>query len=79
MWAGWWVKDLLSQEVDNEPVVAGELANEGPGRLMTAKRKCREVQTGGPSFSPFDKIGHVGCAEIDGSNTEHQRSCLYWS
>ena len=43
---------------------------------MTAKRKRREIQTGGPSLGPFDKIGHIGIAEIDRSNRAHKRGCL---
>src|SRR5580704_18716393 len=40
---------FFRQEVDNEAVVAGELADERTRRGVTVKRKRREVDTGGPS------------------------------
>src|SRR5580693_1111343 len=46
---------LFGEKVDDEPVVAGELADKGTWRGMTAERERREIQSGRPSFSALKK------------------------
>ena len=67
---------LLGQEVDDEAVVAGELADEGARRGMTAQRERREIYPGRPSLGPFDEIVQVGLSEFDGRHGVHQRGGL---
>src|SRR5271169_2638969 len=54
-------KHLLGEKVDDEPVVASELADEGTWRGMTAEGECRQAQSGRPSFSALQKNIQVGC------------------
>ena len=53
---------LLGEKVDDEPVVAGKLADEGAGRGVTAQGERREIQSGWPSFSALEKNSQVGSA-----------------
>jgi hypothetical protein len=46
---------LFGEKVDDEPVVAGELVDEGTWRGMTAEGERREIQSGRPSFSALKK------------------------
>src|ERR1017187_751530 len=46
---------LLGEEVDDEPVVASELADEGARGGVTAKRERREIQSGRPSFRAIEE------------------------
>src|SRR5579859_6551707 len=48
---------LLGEKVDDEPVLASELPDEGPWRGMTAQGQRREIQPGRPSFSALEKNG----------------------
>ncbi len=50
-------ENFLDEESSDEPVVAGELADEVPGRGMTAKGPGREIDSRRPSFGPPDQIG----------------------
>src|SRR5271165_2734648 len=67
---------LLGEEVDNEPVVAGELADEGPWRGVPAQGERRKVISGGPSLGTFEEKGEVRRAEIDPGDIAHQSRCL---
>src|SRR6202011_4022661 len=64
---------LLGEEVDDEPVVASELADEGARRGVTAQRERREVQSGRPSFGAFEENRQVGLAELNAGDRVHKR------
>ena len=51
---------LLGQEVEDEPAVTGELADEGARRRVPAQRQRREVDPRGPAFGPAGQVSQSG-------------------
>jgi hypothetical protein len=57
-------QDLLSQEVDDEPAVAGEMVDEGARRGMPAQRESSEVDRRWPPLGPVGQIGQLLRGEL---------------
>ena len=64
---------LLGQEVDDKPVLSGELADEGAWRRMAAKRERRQVQPRRQSLGPCHQVGQVWLGELDVGHGMHER------
>lgn len=67
---------LLGEEVDDEPVVASELANEGARGGVTAKGERREIQSGRPSFRALEEKSQIGLGELNAGNVVDKRCRL---
>jgi len=67
---------VVHQEIDDEPVVAGELAHERGRRRVAAQGQRRQVQPGRPSFGPDDQILQVVIGELDPGDVPGQRGRL---
>ena len=67
---------FLGEKVDDEPVVASELADEGTWRRVTAQGKRREIQSGWPPFSALKEIGQLGLGKLKAGDIPHQRRPL---
>ena len=63
---------LLGQEVHDEPVVAGELPDEGVRRRIAAQRDRGQIHPGWPSLGSFHELIEVGFAELDSGYGEQQ-------
>ena len=67
---------VVHQKIDDEPVVAGELAYECAWRRVTAQGQRRQVQPGRPSLGPDNQIFQVVIGELDVGDVPDQHGRL---
>ena len=63
---------LFGQEVTDEPVVPGELADELVRRRMTAQRQRGQVHAGRPAFRPRHQIRQIRTIQLNARYRVHQ-------